>query len=169
MNSDIFYLAGAIFIGVGATAIMDLWAIVLRRAFNIQSLSFCLVGRWFSHMREGIFRHEKIGAAEKRTGECAIGWVAHYLIGIAYAFVLVLPASGAWLISPSLMPALALGIVTVIFPFFMMQPAFGLGIAAAKAPNPMQARAKSLMSHTVFGAGLYLSALVFSALMRAII
>jgi hypothetical protein len=51
----------------------------------------------------------------------------------------------------------------------MMQPAFGLGIAAAKAPIPMQARAKSLMSHTVFGAGLYLSALVFSALMRAII
>jgi fatty acid desaturase len=68
-------------------------------------------------MREGIFRHEKIGAAEKRTGECAIGWVAHYLIGIAYAFVLVLAASGAWLTSPSLMPALALGIVTVIFLF----------------------------------------------------
>lgn len=166
MSNEIFYLAGAISIGIGATAIMDLWAIFLQRGFNINSLNFCLVGRWFSYMQDGIFRHEKIGAAEKRPAECVIGWSAHYLIGIAYACLLVIPASGAWLASPSLMPALILGIVTVVFPFFMMQPAFGFGIAAAKAPNPTQARIKSVMNHAVFGAGLYLSALAFNYLMR---
>lgn len=169
MNSEIFYLSGAIFIGIGATAIMDLWAIFLRRAFNISSLSFCLVGRWFSHMQDGIFRHDKIGAAEKRPAECAIGWTAHYLIGIAYAFLLVIPASGVWLASPSLLPALILGIGTVVFPFFMMQPAFGLGVAAAKTSNPAQARVKSVMNHAVFGVGLYLSALVFNCAMRGVI
>lgn len=169
MNSEILYPSSAIFIGIGATAIMDLWAIFLRKGFNISSMSFCLVGRWFSYMQDGIFRHEKIGSAEKRPAECAIGWTAHYLIGIAYAFLLVIPASGVWLASPSLMPALVLGIVTVVFPFFMMQPAFGLGIAAAKTSNPARARAKSLMNHAVFGVGLYLSALVFNEVMRGII
>ncbi|HCS65172.1 MAG TPA: DUF2938 domain-containing protein [Cellvibrio sp.] len=168
MSDVIFYLFGAIFIGIGATIIMDLWAIFLRKGFNISSLSFCLVGRWFSYMQDGIFRHDKISSAEKRPAECAIGWTAHYLIGIAYAFLLVIPASGAWLVSPSLLPALILGVATVVFPFFMMQPAFGFGIAGAKTPNPVQARVKSVMNHAVFGAGLYLSAIVFNYAMRGI-
>lgn len=168
MSDVIFYLFGAIFIGIGATIIMDLWAIFLRKGFNISSLSFCLVGRWFSYMQDGIFRHDKISSAEKRPAECAIGWTAHYLIGIAYAFLLVIPASGAWLVSPSFMPALILGVATVVFPFFMMQPAFGFGIAAAKTPNPAQARVKSLANHAVFGVGLYLSAIVFNYAMRGI-
>ena len=48
-------------------------------------------------------------------------------------------------------------------PFLLMQPAFGLGVAAAKTPAPWQARLKSLSSHLVFGVGLYLSALVYNA------
>ena len=47
----------------------------------------------------------------------------------------------------------------------IMQPALGLGIAAAKRPHPTQARLKSLMTHTVFGVGLYLSALPVSRLL----
>ncbi len=35
-----------------------------------------------------------------------------------------------------------------------------IGPAASRTPNPMQARVKSLATHTVFGAGLYLSALL---------
>jgi hypothetical protein len=46
-----------------------------------------------------------------------------------------------------------------------MQPSFGLGIAAARTPKPNQARLRSLMSHTVFGVGLYASALALSPLM----
>jgi hypothetical protein len=65
------------------------------------------------------------------------------------------------------MPALLFGIVTVVFPLFIMQPAFGLGIAASKAPNPVQARLRSLMNHVVFGIGLYLSAQVLSSLIEA--
>jgi hypothetical protein len=41
-----------------------------------------------------------------------------------------------------------------------MQPSFGLGVAASKTPNPNRARLKSLMTHTVFGVGLYIWALL---------
>ena len=64
--------------------------------------------------------------------------------------------SGGWLERPTLLPALVFGVVTVAMPWLVMQPSFGLGIAASKAPKPAQARLKSLMTHTVFGIGLYL-------------
>jgi len=106
--------------------------------------------------------HTNIAMAAKRPAECAIGWTAHYLIGVILALMLVFLTSGSWLEHPSFPPALLMGIGTLPIPYFVMQPALGLGIAAAKTPHPTQARLKSLMTHTVFGVGLYLSALLVS-------
>jgi hypothetical protein len=67
-------------------------------------------------------------------------------------------ASSDWLLRPTVLPALLFGIGTVLVPFFVMHPSFGLGLAAAKTPNPLQARLRSLMAHTAFGVGLYVCA-----------
>lgn len=45
-----------------------------------------------------------------------------------------------------------------------MQPAMGLGIAAARSPNPTATRLRNLGSHTVYGVGLYGAATVLAAL-----
>ena len=151
------HLLDAALIGAGATLCMDLWALFLRRAFGIRSLDYRLLGRWVLHMAEGRFRHESIAAAHTKRHECAVGWTAHYSIGVAFALAFALIAPG-WLERPTLLPALAFGVVTVVIPLFTLQPAFGLGVAASKTPRPSAARLKSLMTHTVFGLGLYLSA-----------
>ncbi len=156
MDLDASYILCAIIVGLGATLVMDLWNLFLKRAFGIPSLNYCLLGRWLLHMPEGTFRHASIAAAPRKPFECMAGLIAHYTIGVVLALGLVALASGDWLARPTLLPALLYGIVTVVFPFFIMQPAFGLGIAASKTPNPTQARLKSLMTHTVFGVGLYL-------------
>jgi len=166
MGIEMNYIGGAVVVGIGAVVIMDLWNLFLQRAFNISSLNFCLVGRWLSHMPSGTFTHASIAAARKRPVECAIGWTAHYLIGITFAVMLVLLTSGSWLEGPSLLPALLVGIGTVPIPYFIVQPALGFGIAAAKTPKPTQARLKSLVTHTVFGVGLYLSAVPVSYVMH---
>ncbi len=166
MNVEPMHIGGAVLVGIGAIVIMDLWNLFLHQALNISSLNFCLVGRWLSYMPLGTFTHTSIAAAPKRPAECAIGWTAHYLIGVAFALMLVLLTSGSWLDHPSFLPALLVGIGTVPIPYFIMQPALGLGIAAAKTPHPTQARLKSLMTHTVFGVGLYLSALPVSYVMH---
>ena len=46
----------------------------------------------------------------------------------------------------------------MVFPFFLLQPPMGAGVAAAKSPDPLAARLRSLGSHAVFGLGLYLTA-----------
>jgi hypothetical protein len=147
-------------VGLGATLFMDLWAVFLKRAFKVSSANYCLVGRWLRHMEGGVFKHPSIAAATKKPVECAVGWIAHYAIGALFALALVALATPQWLRSPTLMPALVFGVVTVCIPFFVMHPSFGLGLASSKAPNPAQARLRSLMSHAVFGVGLYVSALI---------
>ena len=107
-----------------------------------------------------------ITAAYQKPFECTVGWIAHYTIGVVLAVSFVVLVSGEWLARPTLLPALLYGIGTVVFPFFLMQPSLGLGIAASRTPNPTQARLKSLATHTVFGVGLYLCALGVSCLLR---
>ena len=52
-------------------------------------------------------------------------------------------------------PAAQLGLGTVVAPFLVMQPAMGAGVAASRTPNPAAARLQSLVTHAVFGLGLY--------------
>lgn len=144
--------------GIGATATMDLWALARRRLFGTPSLDWALVGRWLGHMPRGTFAHTRIAAAGPVPGERALGWIAHYAIGIAFALLLLAICGPGWAARPTLLPALVFGLVTVAIPFFVMQPAMGAGIAASKTPNPTAARINSLMTHAVFGIGLYLSA-----------
>jgi uncharacterized membrane protein YagU involved in acid resistance len=117
-------------------------------------------------MPEGTFRHASINAAPQKPFECTVGWIAHYTIGVVFALVFVVLTSGDSLARPTLLLALLYGIGTAVFPFFIMQPSFGLGIAASRTPNPMQARLKSLATHTVFGVALYLCALGVSYVLR---
>ena len=162
-RNDVFY---AIAIGIGATLLMDLWNLFLKRAFSIPSLNLCLLGRWLSHMPDGTLRHASISAAPQKPFECPVGRIAHYTIGVVLALVFVVLVSGDWLAQPTLLVALLYGVGTVVFPFFIMQPSLGFGIASSRTPNPLQARLKSLATHSVFGVGLYLCALGVSYLVR---
>ena len=159
MSIEAHVILRAIVVGIGATIGIDLWNLFLKRAFSIPSLSYCLLGRWLRHMPEGTFRHASIAAAAQKSFECTAGWIAHYTIGVVFAVLFVVLSSPDWLTRPTLLPALLYGIGTVVFPLFIMQPSFGLGIAASRTPNPAQARLKSLGTHAVFGVGLYASAL----------
>jgi hypothetical protein len=160
-------IAGAITIGIGATLLMDLWNLFLKRTFNISSLNYCLLGRWLRHMPGGTLRHQAIAAAPSMPHECTVGWLAHYSIGAVFALAFVWLAPSDWLARPTPLPALVYGLGTVVFPFFLLQPSLGLGIAASRTPNPLQARLKSFATHTIFGLGLYVCAVAVSYILRA--
>ena len=166
MRIEATSILGAVAIGIGATLVMDLWNLLLKRAFNIPSLNYCLLGRWLRHMPEGTLRHASILAATPKPHECTVGWIAHYTIGVVFALVFIVFATSEWLVRPSLLPALLYGLGTVVIPFFIMQPSLGLGVAASRTPNPAQARLKSIATHAVFGIGLYICARGVSYVLR---
>lgn len=159
----IFY---GLLMGVGATLFMDAYAVILKKFFNIPSLDYRLLGRWIASFRKGIFFHKSILHTELVTNEKLIGWMAHYAIGITFAILLLFIYGKNWMEDPTLFSAIFIGLSTTVAPFFMMQPAFGFGIAASKMPNPHVARIRSLCTHFVYGIGLYFSALLISILIK---
>lgn len=149
------YLVSTLITGIGATAVMDIWGLVRKPLLGIARPDYGLVGRWLGHMTHGRFRHESIATSPRVRGECLIGWVAHYLTGIGFAAVLIGSRGLAWVQHPTIGPAFIVGIATVAAPFLLMQPGMGAGIAASRTPRPGAARLQSLITHAVFGLGLY--------------
>ena len=149
------YLICILLIGVGATVVMDCWAFARQHLLGISPPNYGLVGRWLAHMARGRFRHDSIAAALPVHGERVIGWTAHYLIGVSFAAILLGIWGLAWIRHPTIGPALAVGIGTVALPFLVMQPGMGAGVAASRTPRPAAARLQSLVSHAIFGLGLY--------------
>ncbi|KAF1069279.1 DUF2938 domain-containing protein [Variovorax sp.] len=141
-------LARAVPIGIGATVVMDLWAVVRRRVFGLPSLDYALVGRWAAHLPRGRL----------------LGWALHYATGIAFALVLLGIGGLDWARRPTPGLALLVGIGTVAAPWLLMQPGMGAGLAARRTPRPWVARWHGLVTHAVFGLGLYLAACALSAL-----
>lgn len=152
----------ALVIGVGATAVMDVWAVALKRFWCIPSLNLAMVGRWLGHLPRGTFTHVNIAQAAPVRDEAVLGWTAHYLIGVLFAAMLLALVGDQWVQAPTFAPALLAGLVSVAAPFCILQPGMGAGLAASKTPHPAAARLRSLMAHAAFGIGLYLAALLWS-------
>jgi DUF2938 family protein len=144
-------------IGAGATIVMDAWLLLLKRA-GLPGMNFALLGRWLAHLWLGTRLQGGPAKAAPIRGEVALGWAAHYLIGVAFAALLILAKGLEWAREPTFVPALLTGIATVIAPLFVLQPAMGAGIASAKTPTPVRNSLRSLVNHTVFGVGLYVAA-----------
>lgn len=142
-------------IGVIATIVMDLWALVVKHVLHLPATNWALVGRWFGHMPSGKFVHRPIGTTAAVHGEFAFGWAAHYAIGIAYGVAYVLVAGSFSTGFPPLVDALLFSLALLIFPWLVMQPALGAGWFANRTPRPAVARLVSISMHTAFGIGIY--------------
>ncbi len=149
------HFVSTVIVGVGATLMMDAWGWIRQPLFGFSRPNYALVGRWFGHMPSGRFRHDAITAAPPVAGEKLLGWAGHYGVGISFAALLLAWQGPDWVARPTFGPAFGLGIVTVAAPLFLMQPGMGLGVAASRTSRPAMARLQALISHAVFGIGLY--------------
>ncbi|HEV2549453.1 MAG TPA: DUF2938 family protein [Stellaceae bacterium] len=144
-------------VGAIATAATDVWQFLLQ-AIGVPPANWGLIGRWVVGFSRGVFVHRTIAAAPKVRSEVAIGRVFHYVVGIAYAALYLAIMSLGFGSGPTLGSALVFAIALLIAPWFVMQPALGLGFMAARTPKPVAVRIINVSVHAVFGLGLYLGA-----------
>lgn len=163
-ENPVDFIIRSLVIGIGATALFDLWGLALHVVFGLPAPAWGMGGRWFSHVARGRVWHDDIGKATPVAGEAAIGWLGHYAVGVVYAAALLAIWGPEWAAAPTLAPALIVGVVTISAGSFLMSPGMGGGIASARAPNPWKSRGLGLAAHVVFGLGLYLSALAIKGL-----
>lgn len=147
-------------IGIGATVILDLWIAVGSRFLGMPGPDWAMVGRWVGHMSAGSFVQQNIGQAPAVRGELALGWIVHYVTGVAYGVILVFLWGDEWLRQPTILPPLLLLWAFLIAPYFVMMPGMGQGVLASKTPKPYIECVKSIVGHSVFGVGMYLTALL---------
>lgn len=153
-----------ILLGLLATAFMDIWAALMKVFFSISGLDYRFLGRWIGGFSRGEFTHCNITQSKPFPNELLIGYIAHYSIGVFFALVLVYWKGKSWVEVPTVQPALIVSTVSLVAPLFVMQPAFGFGVASIKIKPTYKLWCKSFMAHTSYGIGLYLSALMIKTL-----
>lgn len=158
MHTPLEFVTHSLLIGLLATALADLCAVFQKRVLGMQVANWAMVGRWFGYIAKGQWRHANIAQSAPIAGEGLIGWSAHYATGVAYAALLLAISGMQWVANPTLLPALLVGIGTLVAPFFMMQPGMGLGVAASHTPRPNVARLRSFTAHSIFGLSLFAAA-----------
>jgi hypothetical protein len=146
-------------LGLGATILFDLWLVALGLKTGSPP-DMSPLGRWVWRMKDGVFRHDDIGKAAPYAREKALGWAVHYAVGLAYGVIFALIIGPGWLAAPTLLPAWIFGIVTLGAGWFILQHCLGAGMAASRTPNPGARRIEGLIGHTVFGIGIWLTALL---------
>ena len=155
MSSTAELFLKAALVGVGGTIVLDLCALMMSRVLGVPATNWAMVGRWFGNMAHGQFVQVAMSEAVPVKGELAIGWIAHYAIGIGYGLLLLGLWGKVWLERPTLLPPMILAWVLLVAPYLMMMPGMGMGIAGSRTPKPNVTRLKSVMGHSVFGLGMY--------------
>lgn len=152
-------LLNVFLIGFISTFIADLITIIVKTIVKIPSLDFAWVGRWVLYINKGQYWHQTIIQSPALPYEKIVGWLVHYLIGIITAGIMLwsYPLFTSILSIESY--AFLFGIITIILPFAIMQPAFGFGFAACKTPQPNIAHFRSFLFHLYLGFGLCLATL----------
>jgi hypothetical protein len=145
----------SVFMGIFATATLDLWALLLNRLFGFGMPNWALGGRWFTHALRGHVWHENIANTPAIRNELAIGWMGHYLTGIIFAAATLLIGGAVWITNPTWPIPIFVGLITVGCGWFLMQPGMGSGIAASKKPDAVRIRILNILGHIVFGLGLW--------------
>src|SRR5690348_9169854 len=89
------FILQILLIGAGATIVMDVWLLLLKRA-GAPAMNFALLGRWVGHLKRGAWTHAAIANATPIKHEIALGWSVHYAIGIVFAALLLLVEGVEW-------------------------------------------------------------------------
>ena len=140
-----------VLIGVIATVGMDIWAAVVKYVFRLPTADWARVGRWLGH----IFLNRPTLNSTAIPNECAIGWIAHYLTGIAYGLAYLYVVQSLLSSDPTLASAFVFGLVTLANHSFIMQPEMESGVLANQTVRAGTTRLINLSMHIVFGAALY--------------
>ncbi|RQW62771.1 DUF2938 family protein [Vibrio viridaestus] len=147
-----------IFVGIGSTLVLDVWVMLVQKVTGIPPTNWSVVGRWLKGLPKGSL---VLGdASNLNQSDKVIGWIFHYIIGIAYAVLLILYAGTGFIDNPQWEAVIVIGlVVSTLAGLLILMPGLGAGVLGRKLPNQMLMILYLIIAHAVFAVGQY----VFSA------
>src|SRR5215469_8887673 len=152
----------SVLIGILATITMDVLSITALKLGLIAFLPPRLTGRWFASLARGQFLHSDIGRVPPINYEMAIALPMHYIVGITLALLYLLLVSALRLSPRNLITVLAFALCTNVLPWLLMFPSMGYGWFGTHGPPGTRLFFSSLITHSFYGLGLWMSVLLLS-------
>jgi uncharacterized membrane protein YagU involved in acid resistance len=151
-------LKKALVVGVGATLVMDVGAALFRALGVTAGTPPHLFAKWLSYIARGQLVHADIAASPDVPTALPAALAVHYAIGIVLS-IGWLAVSRRWLLAGARRwaAALAYGLGTIVFAWFLMFPAMGFGPFGANGPEELLLWRTSTINHLLYGLGLALS------------
>src|SRR5262249_42110126 len=140
-----------IFTGLMATVTMDALSGAAYGMRLTAPLPPNLVGRWFAWVARARPFHADIARAASFNHETAIALPVHYVIGITLALIYLTLTASLGVASERIVPALAFGLATNVFPWLLMFPAMGYGFFGTQGPEGTRLLVSSLINHAFYG------------------
>ncbi|WP_329740485.1 DUF2938 family protein [Dyella sp. A6] len=153
-----------LFTGVISTLVLDIWVRIARLATGIEPTDWGMVGRWLRGIPTGHLVLDGSSPSPPTGGELALGWAFHYVIGIAYAVLILLIWGIGFVGAPTVWPVVFIGVVvSTLAGLMILMPGLGAGLMGARLPNQGAMIAYLIVAHSVYALGLYGAALWLSA------
>ncbi|MBT4088975.1 MAG: DUF2938 family protein [Deltaproteobacteria bacterium] len=144
-----------VLMGVFSTFVMDLGYVFIKLTKIVEpSMQPYHLGRWLLSMLQGTFMHADIGAVEAFGIEKPVALIAHYLTGIILVNAFLWLKKNTKVFSGSIFMGILFGLVTVVFPWFVMYPAMGFGFLGLDGPGNSNNVLFGLLNHSFFGIGI---------------
>ncbi|QKP78699.1 DUF2938 family protein [Methyloligella sp. GL2] len=147
-------------VGIGSTIALDLWALLLDKFAGFPGTHWGMVGRWLLGIPHGNLVLDTDNETPASMEEWTIGWIFHYLVGLAYAAMLPLFWGIGYIAAPTVFPVFMIGVVvSSLAGLMILMPGLGGGLFARKTPNPALMIAYVIVAHSVFALAQFLLAL----------
>ena len=122
------------------------------------------IGRWFHGILSGVFMHEDISKSEPIKNEERIGQIFHFLIGggmVALLYPVFLNVIGLETSTNHMLLGSVFGLLTSLFPWFILMPSFGWALFGAKTQFKSKPIISPIISHVPFGFGIGLTLVLY--------
>jgi hypothetical protein len=163
------FVVHAVVIGLVGGLAFDIWNWLAQRFLGVRAPNWAILGRWLMAPFTPSPALVAPGPPVFTPVERGLGTIAHYLTAVVFAAGLLLAAGQGWMDHPTLLPAIAVGLVTTLLPWLIIMPALGHGIAASKTPIANKIRIATVASHLVMGLGFYAGAAAAAATLSGVV
>ncbi|MFM2477778.1 DUF2938 family protein [Celerinatantimonas sp. MCCC 1A17872] len=154
-----------LFVGIGSTIVLDVWVEIVKKVTGIPPTNWGAVGRWVSRIPKGLLFLDTSDTRDFSSFEKTLGWCFHYIIGVAYAVLLLLLGGVSFIAHPTLMPIFLIGVcLSSLAGLMILMPCLGGGFFARKVPNPFTIIVYIIIAHILFALGQYVFSIMYNVI-----
>lgn len=143
--------------GLVGSVFMDIMEMYMGKFGIYSGVKGTHIGRWAHGLVKGDFYYQNIDEVAPVDNEMRIAFIFHYLVGggiVALGYPVILYFLDVSTMVMHIPLAVIYGLLTCTFPWFILMPSIGKGVAGNKMPEQASPIIAPIVSHLAYGLGI---------------